>query len=42
MVRQNILTSNFLTDTLVRAAEALSREIFSIFNEKKAMVQRSV
>lgn len=34
MVRQNILISNFLTETMVRAAEAFSREISSIINGK--------
>jgi len=34
MVRQIIANSNTLTDAMVRAAEALSYEISSIFNRK--------
>ena len=40
MVRQIILSSNTLTDAMVRAAEALSHEISSIFN--KETLRRSV
>ncbi len=42
MVRQNVLTSNFLTDTLIRAAEALNREISIIFNGKGRELQKLV
>ena len=42
MVRQNVPTTNVLTDTILRAAEALNREISSIFNGKGRELQKLV